>query len=426
MKFNDIVGLSMNNLLHRGLRSWLTILGIVIGVAAVVGILSISAGLQASISSRLGGLGADILTITPGFSRAAGFAFAGGGGGGAFFSQGSTSTQNLTIRDVEVIKAVPGVAVVDGIVSGRATASYLAQSASVSIQGVDPLAWKQMTTTSLDSGRYLSPGDANVVVLGYSIANSMFKKPLGVNTQITIGGQPFKIVGTLQQSTGFGGSDNTVIMPVAAARDIVSDITASQLSSIQVKVADVDALNGTSNTIESRLLLSRHVTESTKDFTITSGQAIQATIASVLNTLSLFLGGIAAISLLVGAIGIANTMFMSVMERTRQIGTLKALGATSFEVMKLFLFESAMLGLIGGLIGVFLGFIASGALSELGVRLAAAGAGGAGAGGASSTLITPELVLFAMGFSVAIGAIAGILPARSASKLQPIEALRYE
>ncbi|MCX6820446.1 MAG: ABC transporter permease [Candidatus Aenigmarchaeota archaeon] len=425
MKFNDIFRLSMNNLLHRGLRSWLTILGIVIGVAAVVGILSISAGLQESISSRLGGLGADILTITPGFSRAAGFAFAGSGGGSTFFTQSASSSKNLTTRDVEVIKAVPGVAVVDGIVSGRATASYLAQSASVSVQGVEPLAWRQMTTTSLGSGRYLSPGDANVVVIGYGIANNVFKQPLGVNTQITIGGQPFKIVGILEQSTGIGGGDNNVIMPVTAARNIVSDMTATQLSSIQVKVADVNALNDTSNAIESRLLLSRHVTGTTKDFTITSGAAIQATIASVLDTLNLFLGGIASISLLVGAIGIANTMFMSVMERTRQIGTLKALGATSFEVMKLFLFESAMLGLIGGLIGVFLGFIASGALSELGVRLNAA-SGAAAAGGTSSTLITPQLVLFAMGFSIAIGAIAGILPARSASKLQPIEALRYE
>lgn len=421
MKFNDIVNLSMNSLSHRGLRSWLTILGIVIGVAAVVAILSIGTGMQQTISAQLGGLGADIVTISPGFSRAIGMDF------GDRTRQTTTTTQNLTDRDIQIIKSVPGVLFVNGIVSGRADVSYLTESASVSVQGVDPLAWKEMTTSELESGRYLTPGDGNVVVIGNRIANDVFKQPLLINTQISIEGKSFRIVGILEESggfAGFGGDDNTIFTPISAARTIIEGIGTNQFSSIQVKVADSESIDEVVANIEEKLMFSRHVTENTKDFTITSAQAMQETISSVMGTLNLFLGSIAAVSLLVGAIGIANTMFMSVMERTRQIGTLKALGTTNFEIMKLFLFESAMIGFIGGLIGIFSGFVASGIISELGIRMM--GTGVRAGMGTSITVITPELVLFALGFSVFIGIISGLLPARRAASLQPVEALRYE
>lgn len=383
-------------------------------------LVSIGSGTQQAISSQLGGLGADIVTISPGFSRAFGMEF-------GDRARQTTTSQNLTDRDVQIVKSVTGVKFVNGIVSGRGDISYLAETASVSIQGVDPLAWKEMTTSELESGRYLTPGDGNVIVIGNRIANDMFKQPLLLNTQISIEGKSFRVVGVLKESGavgGMGGSDNTVFMPITAARTVIEDIDTNQFSSIQVKVTDSKSVDEVVSSIEQKLMLSRHVTNSTKDFTITSAQAMQETISSVMGTVNLFLTGIAAISLVVGAIGIANTMFTSVMERTRQIGTLKALGTTNFEIMKLFVFESAMIGFVGGLIGIFLGFIASGIISEMGIRMI--GIGGRGGMGTSLTTITPQLVLFAIGFSVFIGVISGLLPARRAASLQPVEALRYE
>ncbi|MCX6819573.1 MAG: ABC transporter permease [Candidatus Aenigmarchaeota archaeon] len=426
MKIRDIIKLSTNSLSHRGLRSWLTILGIVIGVAAVVAILSIGSGMQQVISSQLGGLGADIFTVSPGFERASGGGFEGGFGGGFEGTrQATTRSQNLTDRDVQIIKTVSGVQFVNGIVSGRVDVTYLGQSTSVSVQGVDPLAWKEITTSELESGRYLTSSDDNAIVIGNSVAEDMFKNPLVINTQINVGGRMFTIVGILKTSGGFGGSGNSIFMPTSAARTIIEDMSANQYSSIQVKVSDPESIDEIINATEEKILLSRHETDATKDFTITSSQQMQETISSVMGTMSLFLSGIAAISLLVGAIGIANTMFMSVMERTRQIGTLKALGTTNFEIMKLFVLESAMIGFIGGLIGIFLGFIASGMISELGIRMMGNGARGMGSN-TSMAVITPELVLFAIGFSVLIGIVSGLLPARRAASLQPIEALRYE
>jgi len=422
MKFNDIIKLSLNNLSHRGLRSWLTIFGIVIGVAAVVAILSTGSGMQQAISTQLGSLGADIITVSPGFSRAFGMGFVSGERQFMTRERQTTTGQNLTDKDIQMIKSVSGVKFVNGIVSGRADVTYLAETASVSVEGVDPLAWAEMITSELESGRYLTPGDGNVVVIGYRIANEMFKQPLTINTQISVEGKSFKVVGILKESGGgfgSGGTDNTIFMPTSAARTVIENMNTNQFSSISIKVTDADSVDEIIESIEQKLMLSRHVTNSTKDFTITSPQSMQETISSVTGTMNLFLSGIAAISLLVGAIGIANTMFMSVMERTRQIGTLKALGTTNSEIMKLFLFESAMIGFIGGLIGVLLGFVASGIISELGIRMM-------GGIGTSVTVITPQLILFAIGFSVFIGMISGLLPARRAANLQPVEALRYE
>ncbi|MBS3096411.1 ABC transporter permease [Candidatus Woesearchaeota archaeon] len=396
---------------------WLTIIGIVIGVAAIVAIVSIGEGAQASVQERLGGLGADIITVSPGFQRAAGGFRGGFGGGGGGNAATTTSAKNLTSRDVQVVKSVEGISFVNGMISGRADVSFLAESASVNVQGVDTLAWSNMVTTELESGRYLNPGDTNVIVIGSRIARSTFKQPLVLNRDITIEGRLFKIVGILKES-GSGGDDNRIFMPIEQARNVIEDAGNEKIDSIVIKVKDANFVTERTSEIDSRLMLSRHVTNRTKDFTVTSSQATLERVQGVTETFTLFLGAIAAVSLIVGAVGIANTMFTSVLEKTKEIGIMKAIGARNFDIMMIFLLNSGLVGLVGGFLGVGLGSAISFVLPNF--------LSGIGPGGSVRTVIPASLLIEALLISIIIGMIAGAIPAYRASKLKPVDALRYE
>ncbi|MEM5773151.1 MAG: ABC transporter permease [Candidatus Aenigmatarchaeota archaeon] len=420
MRISDALSFSVRNLSQRGLRSWLTILGIVIGIAAVISILSVGEGMRESISSQLSGLGGDLITISPGATRARGeFADV-----RTFFqARFGGAIAKLNDKDIQIIKSIPEVKYVSGMISGRAELSYLGEKVYVLVQGVDPAVWKDIINLEVEEGRNLMPGDVNAIVLGNYVANRMFKSPIPLNSQISVAGKSFRVVGILKASTGVGGMigiDNSIYMPLTSAKNVLN-ISSNEYNSILVKVSNVEDVDEVEERIDKLLMLSRKVTENTKDYTITSVKSIQERVLSVMGTLNFFLAGIAAISLIVGAVGIANTMFMSVMERTRQIGTLKALGATDGEVMLLFLIESGLIGLVGGLIGIFFGFIVSGIISEIGIRML-------GMSGMAQTVvyIPLQLVLFTLAFSVLIGILSGLLPARRAAKLQPVEALRYE
>ncbi len=415
MKTYDIFRVSMSHVKKSKMRSWLTIIGIVIGVAAVVAIISIGQGMQESVASRLGSLGADIITVTPGYSRAS--------GGFEGFRGGGSAGINLTDRDVTAIKQVPGVLYVNGMVSGRSDIRVGTEMISASITGVDTGVWRSMVTTQLDSGRYLQPGDSNAVVIGYSLANTAFLQPITLNRPVAIGGKSFKVVGIFAQSGGGfggGGGDNSVYMPVDYARGVITEnVSRNTFTSIMVKVSDISLVNNITDDIVLKLMPERHVNPRTRDFTVTAFATIQQQITGVVQTISLFLAAIAAVSLLVGAVGIANTMFMSVMERTRQIGLLKALGATDNEVMELFLIESGLFGFFGGLLGIIFGVL----VSEL---ITAAGLRALGPGGTMNAIVTPQLVIFALLFSIFIGVISGVVPARTAAKMNPVDALRFE
>ncbi len=423
MKQSDIFKLSLNSLTHRGLRSWLTILGIIIGVAAVVAMLSIGTGMTQSVEAQLSGFGADILYINPGYIEAEGKS--------GFFGKGGAPDDEdnpiLTDNDIHTIYNVEGIIAVNGVISGFSEVEYLSESVSLTITGIDPIGWNEISTSELESGRYLNPGDRNSVLIGSSVANNIFDRSLTANTQIKIDDKTFIIVGILSESGtgGFGGDDRTIFMTHDDARDIVENIESNEYSYIEAKIIDMDLVDEIIENVENSLYTMRMITEDTQDFTVTSPTSFIETITSTVETLSFFFIGIAAISLLVGAIGIANTMFMSVLERTRLIGILKSLGSRNSEIMKLFLTESGIIGFMGGLLGVFLGLIIIGFISNISVGFM--GAFGK-SGGASSTaiVVTPELILFALAFATIIGIISGLIPARQAAKLQIVEAMRSE
>jgi putative ABC transport system permease protein len=388
--------------------------------------LSIGAGMSQNVEAQMSGLGADILTVSPGYTQAEGSAGGFKGMRGGMFETTDDDDSTLTDKDIYAISATEGVLVVNGIISGQAEVEFLSESVTLSIEGIDPVAWNEMTTSELESGRFLSQGDSNSVLIGSSAAYEMFDQALTVNTQIKIEGKTFKIVGILKESgTGPFGDDYSIIMTQDAARDIVDDINSDEYSEIEIQITDIDLVEEIIENVENALYTSRMVTEDTRDFTVTTPTSMIETITGTMETLSFFFIGIAAISLLVGAIGIANTMFMSVMERTRLIGILKALGTKNSEIMKLFITESGVIGFMGGLLGVFLGFILVGIISGAGLNLMGMGRT-ATATSTSIAVITPELIIFALIFSTVIGIISGLIPARKAASLQIVEAMRSE
>ncbi|MCK9568147.1 ABC transporter permease [Candidatus Pacearchaeota archaeon] len=415
MKLKKSFQLAWNILIHSKLRSWLTIIGIIIGIAAVVSILSISTGAQDQLEDQLGSLGADILTITPGFSKAmGGMGFSGGGGPPGMFEDSSDEdSENLTSRDITVVKSIDNVDVVMGTVSSSGDLTYLSKTASVSVTGVDEKVWSEITTDELSSGRFLTNGDTYSIVIGENLATQTFED-IPLNSKVTIEGKTFKVVGILE-------SGNGVYMSIETARDVFDDIGEKEFDSISVKIEDVELSDETVENIETKLMQSRGIlNEDEKDFSVSNPSTMQETMQETMSTMSIFLGAIAAISLIVGGIGIANTMFTSVLEKTREIGIMKAIGTKNKDILLIFLINSGLIGLVGGLGGIILGTIGAGLIGSM-----TSSTGGI-TSMFSNTAVTPGLLIFALFFSMAIGMIAGVIPAYRASKLKPVDALRYE
>ena len=425
MRIRKSFELALNILIHSKLRSWLTILGIVIGIASVVSIVSISQGAQEQLDESLGDLGANILTVSSGASRAmgGGGSFGGGGPGGDMsggFGGGSSSSnedqENLTSKDVLVIKNLDNVEYVMGTVSGTGELEYSSKSADVSVTGVDTTVWDKITTEEIAEGRFLNSGDSYSIVLGGDIVERTFEDGIPLNSRVTIEGESFKVVGITE-------SGNSVYMDEEIARDILEDVGDDEYDSISVMIKDVDIANETVELIETKLMRSRGILdENDIDFSVSNPSEMQETIAETQETMSIFLGAIAAISLLVGAIGIANTMFTSVLEKTRDIGIMKAIGAKNRDILLIFLFNSGLIGFVGGLGGVILGIFGSGFISSLVSSSDTMGMSRM----FSSTSLSPTLLIGSLLFSVVIGMISGIIPAYRASKLNLVDALRAD
>ncbi len=414
MKFIKAFKQALNMVIHSKLRSWLTILGIVIGVAAVISIVSMGQALSADLGSQLGDLGGDLLTLNAGAAKAMTFS-------GRMKDTTATATSSdeeivLDKTDVQALKGVSDIKTINMQISGKTDVYFVAESGSTTIQGVDQATWSQVATSTIAQGRMLGPADSNVIVVGGRIADGFFDKKIGINQMVTIEEKLFRIVGILDDTS------STIYMPLQTAYEVLDDKEKDVYDTIIIQVKDEEQLDTAMAAIEKKLMLARHVTESNKDFTLTSNQAATDARADMMASLTMFLTAIAAVALLVGAVGVANTMFTSVLEKTKEIGIMKAIGARNEDILKIFLMNSAIIGFIGGVLGLLLGIVLSGFLPALlgdsgGImsRLASGG-----------SMVSWQSVFLAIGMAVAIGMISGAIPAYKASRLKPVDALRYE
>jgi len=404
MKFSDLTEEISLALLANKVRSGLTILGIVIGIGSVIAMISIGQGSAASITSRVESLGTNLLTIMPGSQR------------GQVVKGGMGSAQTLTLEDAEAIKNISGVKTVAPVVSGRKQITVKGANTNTSIYGVN-LEYFTMKNITLELGAPFSntqiKSKSKVVILGPTARDDLFGEDIDpVARKIRVAGQEFTVIGVTQSKggTGMGSADDIVYIPLGAAQQYVTGN--SKLSTINVEIITADLMNVAEQEI-TFLLLDRHKIsdEVNADFSIMNQADLLSTVTEMTGTLTLLLGAIAGISLLVGGIGIMNMMLTTVTERTREIGLRKAIGATKGDISRQFIAEAITLTILGGIIGVLIGYLASLIVSKF---------------GGITTAVSIQSVILAFSVSAAIGIVFGYYPAHRAAKLNPIQALRYE
>jgi putative ABC transport system permease protein len=420
MRLSDLFFLALKDLSGRKIRSWLTIIGIVIGIAAVVGLIGSAQSIQDEINNQLQKLQADSITIIPGKLS---FAFLYGGGS-------SVAVNPLTSDDLNALKKIPLLSGATGTITKNLVVENDGETFSLQVVGVDPEDWDQFYNLAVLSGRKLSQSDKNSALIGNSVAYKLFRKDLKVRSSITISGQDFNVVGILESAGGFMSTDDTnIYVPLDVARNLM-DYPDDYYSRFSARVKEGEDISAVSQLIEQTLLRSRKVSEA--DFAIITPDFMQGIVNNILSLMIALLGSIAAISLVVGAIGIANTMYMTVLEKTREIGIMKAIGAKDGDVLKIFLLESGIIGLIGGALGILLGYIlgsvfllfrnsaGGGFISEFGAP------SGVQATLSISFVMTPEIIILSLVFSFVMGILSGVIPARKAARMNTINALRYE
>ena len=406
MLFSESFMMALTSLYANKMRSLLTMLGIIIGVGAVIALVSVGMGVRSNVTSSIASLGSNMLIISPGASNKGGVRGAAG------------SRQTLKYDDAKAIKSkVKDIDYVSPTVQTSYQIVYGNQNWNTTVEGVTP-EFMSIRSLSVSNGSFISTNDLDkrnrVAVIGTTVAENLFdeKNPVGQN--IRINNQPYKVIGLLTskgQSSMGQDQDDMIYVPLTTAMERMLGITYVQ--SINVQVSDSTKMDQVQKNIETLLRQRHHLTAGNKedDFTVRNLTSLMETVSQSTSMLTLLLGAIAGISLLVGGIGIMNIMMVSVTERTREIGIRKALGATFMNIMTQFLIESMVIGVIGGLIGILVGIGASQLISKF---------------GNFTTVITATPIIVSFAFSVGIGLFFGIYPARKAAKLDPIEALRYE
>jgi putative ABC transport system permease protein len=401
----DFFEIAIKSLMHRQLRSWLTIIGIVIGVAAIVSLISIGQGMQDAIDEQFEKVGSNRIIISPG-----GFALGPAGG--------EISTAKLTKDDVDFINGIRGVRAAFGVVFQTAKIRIDSETKLLSVYGTptDRDAQAEIEKIGffeIEKGRQLDNGDRYAAVLGNRIAYEAFEDDLKIGDRIKIEDIPFTVVG-IQKLAGTGIHDVLVRIPEDVAREMFDK--PDEVSSIFATARDGFDVEEVAKTIEEKLRQRRDVEEGEEDFTVQTAEQTIESFKTILGVVQTVLAGIAAISLLVGGIGIMTTMYTSVIERTKDIGIMKAVGARNSHILTLFLIESGLIGTAGGVLGLLLGLgmakTAEIIVQYFGIPLRA-----------STNLY---LIFGALFFAFAVGTVSGIVPARDAAKMKPVDALRFK
>jgi putative ABC transport system permease protein len=394
MTILELLRLALSRLRTSRLRAALTMLGVIIGVASVVALVGVGQGTTSNITNRLAGLGTNLLTVTP--------------------SNNSTS-DNLSLDDADAIGKLPTVGGVAPEISTSLTIAAGATTTTTSVVGTTA-AYPDVRAYEMWQGTFLTDAavenDLRVAVLGATTATDLGLGASDVGTQVSVGGLPFRVVGILQPKggTGFQNPDDMVLVPIGVVQKYF--VAGDTVRTIGVSVKSPEEMTAASAAITA-LLRDRHdlAPTDTADFNVFNQTQLLEAASSISATLTLLLGGIASISLVVGGIGIMNIMLVSVRERTREIGIRKAIGARARDILAQFLVEALTLSLLGGLIGIVVGLAVSALIGQL-----------AGWGFA----FNPATVAVAVLFSLLVGVVFGVWPARQAARLDPITALRYE